>query len=366
MGIPVTLTDVQPSSTTLRYRFGSIEIHSPVPSVTMSLRIIDYLEKGVANWEAYEGSIGSIEPGTGPLDIVYEEKPSTYLIIVDPGVGCPLMCPWCYEGPVPFNNKRMVDLEKLAGNVLQVLRRLRDESNKEEKTYHVSIVFGGSTDPSFSPSTVSGFYEILTNMIVRRLGGEWYGSEVYVPDNLVVVYAISTSSPAPAYNTRSFKEVAVTYFTPEMINIHPRFRGLSETYYDLLEYYPKKIKGTIADKLTLSIMLYSGMTPADIIIPSGYDKVFLLHYHPSNPRLPFKPPTRETILNIMRYLVGELGITIEKINVDACTLIKLGANENWVHYAETHNIIRCTHGGCRYAKICPRGGNKCIVSRTND
>ena len=364
MKIIVSPTPVQPSSTTLRYFFklrnGEYYVHDELPSIKDSLRIIDLLRRNdLVKWESYEGSIGSLDAGAPTIDIDYG-YPDTYLIIVDPGVGCPMKCPWCYEGPVPYKKKE-IDVERLATNVTNVIREIARNARRKDTFHTVSVVFGGSTDPSFSPSITSMFYEILTDLLERKLNGEYNKGSMYIPHHVEVYYTLSTSNPMATYDTPLY-EIVLTYITPEFLGIHPRFRELEEAYYDMVDDYPRRV-GKIVKELSLSIIVHEDTDVYDIDIPPGFNKVFLLHYHPSNPRLSFKPPSKKTILDVMEYIIDKHGLPINRINVDACSMIKLGVNKNWVHYAETHNMIRCTHIGCRYAKICPRGGNKCVADQ---
>lgn len=396
-------TIVQPSSTTLRYTITveniderqkvfleqleeiggftlyvdekdkRIFIHDSGVQATYSSLAILYILKKMRAREVYaaEGNPVCLDVGAGNIE--YWEPERVNLVIVDPAIGCHVQCPWCYARPRPLDNsviaphmateKWRLIRERLVENTVRTVKTIVEKVSKEGKIPHVTIVVGGSIDPTSLPT--HGLMELYYN-IHDKLREEGLDTWVY--------YALTTSNPVefvPRYEHMHnllkklsyWSEIVVTMLPPHLARRHPMFSRNIEAYYEAVEWLAGK-------GVTLAYIL----TKEDPIANGHYDrlklrvlnllasarKVFLLSYHPA-PGMPYKPPTRETIVDFIETLVTELCKTMDTIEMDACTGIRLGFPANAINKAETTAMYHCTPSGCQKARICPRNAPKCIA-----
>ena len=386
MRIVLKLTKIQPSSTTLRYgievdglteddkRFleklaeiagftvhfyddNTVYVHtSSESSIFPSLAIL-YALRMAKRVSAGEGDMFRPEVGLVSELAVYDKNPGTYLIIADPQIGCNIQCPWCYARPSPVDT-RLINpatggvTSGWAGIVEELAKHVSDAVEGLVKRHenglppHISIVVGGSTDPTLVPEI-------------------YYSIHSHVGDTGVfIAYSFTTSNPVrlltmfdevrKIVEMGTYRgEIVVTALDRSMAARHPLFRTSLPMYYDAL--YELAKKGT-----TLAYIVHQDAETDSLSMAfARARKVFLLHYHPAV-RL-WKPPPRWKIVSVMEELVIGHGIPIDRINVDACTAIKLGFPADDINMMETEAMIYCTPRGCRHAMICPRKSLKCIV-----
>ena len=372
----VRLTRIQPSSTTLRYTFivdGDIEyIHTSGESKRAELMALEALGRVVSGRGSIqsmdEGSLWKPEPGAMNVDFTMDDyNRSVYLIVADPEVGCPLRCPWCYARPKPVDApipERLAE-ERIRALAERVMRVVQNLASRTPEHIYVSIVLGGSTDPLVETDGGRTLYELFYEELeYRGILGFDDKESMEKPENADIYYAVSTSNPI-GYLTTPVRtianEVVVTYLPRELFEEHPMWRALKRytgmSYWDYL-----RLMEEVAKKgATLAYIVYRGAEMPHV----EAERYFLLALHPSNPallsRLRMHPPRPEDVYAVLDYLVDEEGVRLWNIGLDTCSMILLGMEPRVAHEYETRNMIHCTPRGCRYARICPRGGGACVA-----
>ena len=391
-------THIQPSSTTLRYTIvaggENRYIHSSCESRRVELEALDAIrgvvERGGRIVEMSEGSLWRPEPPLESIDFADGWMVSdVYMVVADPEIGCPLRCPWCYarprplEAPVRYTASLESLLERLAGSIERVVKRVV-EACRGDMVVDISIVFGGSIDPLVRLDTgqfiADAFYWRLVEKLSEDMDAE-IGSgmlTVETEECTVNVYnAISTSNllgylSAYEHLNKVYSEIAVTYLTRELFKMHPLWRSIARytgaTYRDYESMVEEAArKGATPVFIVHRVVGYAGeRVPLPEVKAERY---FILSLHPTDTRFmataSVAVPSPRDIYTVLDYLVVEKGVRLHKVGLDSCSMIRLGADPRLIHEFETRRMIRCTPGGCRYARICPRGGGGVCVAEMN-